>query len=109
MGRYNGSFRFRNAGVPSVDEETGFYDPSGSSDWQDGCECQIDRSVPAKQIIGVDGQTYSYAFDVFIPICFRRDIEVGTEIELTGEFGEVDAFIVKGVDVFNRRYIELWG
>ncbi len=109
MGRYNGTFRYSPLAEARRDPETGFLEVSGSRSFIDGGLCQIEKSIPARQLIGEDGQTHAYTYDVFIPRTFGGSIGIGTVIELTDESGGRDSFTVQGVDDQNRKYIELWG
>ena len=64
--RCNGTFRYTALAGGEKDEDTGFI--TGSEPiWEEGMECQIDKSIPAKQVVGTDGQIYAYTYDVFIP------------------------------------------
>jgi len=106
----NGTFKYKgiqDTGAQSPD--TGWSDYNQTNEWLDGCECQIARSIPAKQLIGTDGQMQAYNYDVFIPKYFDGELLVGTQIQLTGENGNVDYFTIKGADTFTRKYIEIWG
>lgn len=111
--RTNGTFSFKPKTETAVkDPATGWNTYSGNaSGWVEGCECQISRSIPARQITGVDGVIQSYTYDVFIPKYFvdAEKLKTGTEIMLTGEDGNISYFTVSGVDSYNRKYIELWG
>nr|DAF67748.1 MAG TPA: hypothetical protein [Caudoviricetes sp.] len=107
--RINGSFKYKTLSQVVKDPETGLRYSSGGSDWQPGCECQIDKQIPAKQVIGTDGQAYTYSYDVFIPKYFRGELVVGAAIQLYGEDGSVDEIQIKGIDNLNRKYIEVWG
>lgn len=109
MGRYNGSFEYKQVQEATRDEATGFVTGGVSADWLTGCECQIEKSVPASQKIGEDGQMYAYTYDVFIPKHFKGTLTIGTEIKVTNEDGDTDEFTIQGVDNMNRRYIEIWG
>ena len=112
MGRMNATFRYRNPTEPTKDENTGFVTGgSQSSEWVDGGRCQLDKSVPARQVIGTDGQMHSYTYDLFIPRPFHdaSNLTIGTEVEVTMEDGTVDQFTSDGVDNQNRKYVELWG
>lgn len=110
MGLINGTFRYRKSNTDVVrDETTGYLSQSGYSEWKDGCECQIDRAIPARQIISTDGEMHAYNYDVFIPKYFNDDLNVADEIEVVSEEGVSDTFTVQGVDPMNRRYIEIWG
>lgn len=110
MGRYNGTFRYKNAQEPTKDPKTGFLTGGGEGEWADGGRCQIDKHIPAKQIQGTDGQIHSYTWDLFIQRPFHDgDFRIGTIVEITMEDGSVDRFTIQGVDNQNRRYIELWG
>ncbi|CCY36256.1 putative uncharacterized protein [Alistipes sp. CAG:831] len=75
----------------------------------DGCECQIETFVPAKQKIGTDGQMHQYTYDVLIPKCFKGNLDIATPVQITSEDGKVAVFEIQGVDNLNRRYIEIWG
>jgi hypothetical protein len=109
----NGIFRYKvNQKTETKDAKTGWVTyGDGSGEWLDGCECQIDRSIPAKHIIGTDGQTYEYNYDVFIPKYFPDldKLMIGGEIQVIGEDGNSDEFTIQGIDSFNRKYMELWG
>lgn len=109
MARYNGTFKWKP--LPSVqrDSETGFVSSAGSSDWQDGCECQIDKGFPAVVKRGNDGQEHAYNFDVFIPKIADVPFVVGMAVQLTDENGDTNEITVQGVDSLNRRYTEIWG
>lgn len=108
MSRINSSFRFRSIHEASSDEN-GFMTPGGVSEWMDGIECYVEIHIPAKQIIGTDGQVFTYNFSVFIPKYFEGDIEVAQEMELTyDETGKTEIISIKGVDHLNRKYIEVW-
>lgn len=108
--KFNGSFNYRRAGNATVDPTTGFLDDGADSVFVKGCECQIDVTIPAKTIIGSDGQTYAYTYDVFIPKYFRGELAKGDTVQLVGADGrEIETITVKGVDTLNRKYIEIWG
>ena len=111
MGRWNGTFQYRNAQEPEKDPQTGFLvGGDGESEWVPGCRCQIDKVMPAKQYVGTDGQEHTYNYYLFIPKPYKCDgLDIGTEVEITMEDGTVDCFTIQGVDKQNRRYIELWG
>ncbi len=108
MGRNNGTFKYKAIQEGQRDPQTGFI-TGGNSEWLDGCECQIDKSIPAKQVIGTDGQIYTYSYDVFIPKHFRGDLAVGAQFQVTSEEGVTDEFTIQGIDDMNRKYIEVWG
>lgn len=108
MGRNNGTFRYTEIQVEQRDPDTGFI-TEATAEWMDGCECQIDKSIPAKQVVGTDGQTYTYSYDVFIPKYFRGVLAVGARMEITSEEGVTDEFTIQGIDDMNRKYIEVWG
>ncbi|MCM1220399.1 MAG: hypothetical protein NC548_38535 [Lachnospiraceae bacterium] len=108
--KFNGSFNYKQAGDAQVDPTTGFYDNGDDTAFVKGCECQIDVSIPAKTMIGTDGQTYAYTYDVFIPKYFRGELAKGDTIQLVGADGrEIDTITIMGVDTLNRKYIEVWG
>lgn len=110
MARYNGTFKWKPVAAAQKDSETGFpVADSSSVDWQDGCECQIDKGFPAIVKRGVDGQEHAYNYDVFIPKIAGVAFVVGMSVQLTDELGEVAVITVQGVDVLNRRYTEIWG
>lgn len=111
MGRYNGTFNYTSIQSTQEDPDTGFYSTSetSASAWAKGCECQIERSIPARQIIGADGQMYAYTYDVFIPRHFRGELAIGARMQVVSEDGVIDEFTIQGVDSLNRKYIEVWG
>lgn len=108
MGRNNGTFRYTALKEGQRDPKTGFI-TAGASEWLDGCECQIDKSIPAKKVIGTDGQIYTYTYDVFIPKHFNGFLVVGAQFQITSEEGVTDEFTIQGIDDMNRKYIEVWG
>lgn len=96
MGRYNGTFRYKNAQEPTKDPKTGFLTGGGDGEWADGGRCQIDKHIPAKQIQGTDGQIHSYTWDLFIQRPFHDgDFRIGTVVEITMEDGSVDRFTIR--------------
>lgn len=109
--RINGKFLYQSLSQVARDPETGLYSSDDGSDWQPGCECQIDNVVPAKHFIGTDGQEYTYNYNVFIPKHFFGvgDLAIGVLIKVIGENGIEDEFEIKSLDLLNRKYIELWG
>jgi hypothetical protein len=109
MARYNGTFKWKPIGTAQKDPVTGFPVADSGSDWQDGCECQIDKGFPAIVKRGTDGQEYGYNYDVFIPKIADAPFAVGMTVQLTDELGEVSEVTIQGVDVLNRRYTEIWG
>lgn len=110
MGRNNGTFNYRIAQDAQKDQTTGFYTQSDNSDeWLSGCECQIEKQIPAKQKIGVDGQMHAYNYDVFIPKHFSGKLELTAQMQIFGEDGTSDEFTIQGVDNLSRKYIEVWG
>ena len=108
MGRNNGTFRYTALKEGQRDPKTGFI-TAGASEWLDGCECQIDKSIPAKKVIGTDGQIYTYTYDVFIHKHFNGVLVVGAQFQITSEEGVTDEFTIQGIDDMNRKYIEVWG
>lgn len=110
MIRNNGSFRYKHIQEAQKDQATGFYtQPVNADEWIDGCGCQIEKYIPAKQRIGVDGQIQTYNYTVFIPKHWSGNLELTALMEITGEDGSKDEFPIQGVDNFNRKYIEVWG
>lgn len=110
MSRLNGTFRFRNAQEPERDPQTGFLSEADEGEWTDGGRCQIGKNIPARQVIGTDGQEHTYTYDLFVPRPWHGgDLQIGTEIEVTMGDGGTDVFTALGVDNLNRRYIEVWG
>lgn len=109
MGRNNGTFKYTVIQEAQRDPATGFFTEAGASDFLPGCECQIEKSIPAKQIIGEDGQMHAYTYDVFIPKYFKGELAIGAEIEVISEDGVTDKFTIQGIDDLNRKYIEIWG
>lgn len=108
--KYNGSFDYWHGGEVFTDPTTGFTVQGETVAFEEGCECQIDISIPAKHYIGTDGQEYTYQYDIFIPKYFRSEISVGDTVRLYGADGAVIAeFKAQGIDTLNRKYIEIWG
>ncbi len=108
MSRINSTFRYRSIHEASTDEN-GYQIPGSVGEWIDGIECYVEIHIPAKQVIGVDGQVFTYNFSVFIPKYFEGDIDVAQEMELTyDETGKTEIISIKGVDNLNRKYIEVW-
>lgn len=108
--KYNGSFDYWSGGEVFTDPTTGFVHQSDTATEHEGCECQIDISIPAKHFKGTDGQEYTYTYDVFIPKYFRGEIGVGDTIRLyNAEGNRIAEFKAQGVDTLNRKYIEVWG
>lgn len=110
MGRNNGSFRYKIVQEAQRDQATGLYtQPENSGEWINGCECQIERYIPAKQVMGEDGQMHAYNYSVFIPKYFRVELNITDQMQITGENGTTDEFTIQGIDPFNRKYTEVWG
>ena len=61
--RTNGTFEYKPVGSVQTDPKTGFAIPNDKAPFLKGCECQIDKSIPAKQVVGTDGQIYAYTYD----------------------------------------------
>lgn len=106
--RSNGTFKYKEIHSSGMDND-GFYSKSVQSEWINGCECQIEIYIPAKQHIGTDGQVFSYTYEVFIPKHFKGELDLTTPLMLIGEDGSCDETTIKGVDNHNRKYIALWG
>lgn len=107
--RINGTFDYRPVGDVQTDPATGFVVSADDAPFLKGCECQIDKSIPAKQVVGTDGQIYAYNYDVFIPKYFNGELAIGCTVRITSEDGVTDDFSVLGIDDMNRKYIEIWG
>lgn len=107
--RTNGTFEYKPVGSVQTDPKTGFAIPNDKVPFLQGCECQIDKSIPAKQVVGTDGQIYAYNYDVFIPKYFNGELAIGCTVRVTSESGTTDEFSVLGIDDMNRKYIEVWG
>lgn len=108
--KFNGSFNYRHVGEVEKDPDTGFISTVQENKFERGCECQIDFNIPAKQIIGTDGQVFTYTFDVFIPKYFTGELSIGDKIQLIyGNGNVIDEFTIKGIDTINRKVIEIWG
>lgn len=106
--RTNATFRYKPVSQGGVDDD-GHVMPGTSTNWVDGIECYVEIHIPAKQIIGVDGQVFNYNYSVFIPKFFEGSFSVTGEMELTyDESGEEEIITIKGVDHLNRKYIEVW-
>lgn len=112
MGRNNGTFRYKVVQEAQRDQATGFYtkpDNSDADEWLPGCECQVEKHIPAKHIIGTDGQMYAYNYSVFISKYFDGELGLATIMQIIGEDGSTDEFTIQGIDNMNRKYIEVWG
>lgn len=108
--RFNGTFRYKPVvDETTIDTTTGFPIEEASVAFVEGCECQIDISIPARNVVGTDGQKYAYSYDVFIPKYFSGDVVVGSEVQVTFFDGRIETFYCQGIDNTNRKYIELWG
>ena len=107
--RINGTFEYKPIGNVQTDPTTGFVVSADDTPFLKGCECQIDKSIPAKQVVGTDGQPYSNNYDVFIPIYLNGELAIGCTVRVTSESGTTDEFSVLGIDDMNRKYIEVWG
>lgn len=56
MARNNGTFRYTALPLEATrDEATGFYTDDDAPVWVKGCECQVEKFIPAKQRLGTDG------------------------------------------------------
>lgn len=107
--RQNGTFSYRPVGYAEVDPTTGYFRKSAEASVVPGCRCQIDKSIPAKQVIGADGQSYAYTYDVFVfRMDFNGELSIGDTVSITSEEGWSDEFTIRGIDI-NRKYIEIWG
>lgn len=113
MGRYNGIFFYDSPiSRQERDEATGFYNGSVATipNMIEGGDCQLEKSIPAKQVIGTDGQVFTYSYTVFLPKhSFKGELEIGTKVQVQTEYGTVEEFTIIGIDNLNRRYIEVWG
>lgn len=107
--RINGTFEYKPVGEVQTDPDTGFLIDGTETPFIKGCECQIDKSIPAKRIVGTDGEISTYTYDVFIPKYFVGELAIGSTMRITSEDGGVDVFSVLGIDDMNRKYIEVWG
>jgi hypothetical protein len=106
--RNNGTFQYKEV-QPSEKGANGFYNQPAASEWLPGCECYIEKHIPAKQLIGEDGRTFSYTYEVFIPKHFRGVLNVTTPFQISCEDGSSDVFSILGVDNLNKRCIIVWG
>ena len=53
MARNNGTFRYTALPLEATrDEATGFYTDDDAPVWVKGCECQVEKFIPAKQRLG---------------------------------------------------------
>lgn len=109
MSRINAKFRIKSV-QPIIKDDYGFINHTPNEGWIDGCECYVEKHIPAKQIIGIDGQVYTYSYSVFIPKHYNGILEVTQEMQLIyNDTGKVETMTVKGVDDLNRKHIEVWG
>lgn len=108
--RHNGKFQYAAIPIAEQDPNTGFYKESGEEVWMEGCRCQIDKSIPAKQIVGSDGQMFQYTYDVLLfEADFKGELGIGMNVRLIFDNGKEDEMTIQGIDDTNGRYIEIWG
>lgn len=109
MSRYNATFKHKQLGTLTKGAN-GFYTQSqDGGDWIPGCECYVEKSIPAKQRIGTDGQIFTYTYEVFIPKHYRGILELNAPFSIQMEDGTDDEFSILGIDNLNRRSIIIWG
>ncbi|HBG40084.1 MAG TPA: hypothetical protein DDW85_01555 [Porphyromonadaceae bacterium] len=106
--RANGRFKYKTL-QGSGKDENGLDVPSSPIDWIVGIECQIDKYVPAKQRIGVDGSVFTYSYEIFIPKYFQGKLDLTAQILLECEDGSEVELAILGIDNLNRKYIAVWG
>lgn len=108
--RHNGKIQYAAIPIAEQDPNTGFYKESGEEVWMEGCRCQIDKSIPAKQIVGSDGQMFQYTYDVLLfEADFKGELGIGMNVRLIFDNGKEDEMTIQGIDDTNGRYIEIWG
>ena len=67
MARNNGTFRYSTLPLEATrDEATGFYTDDDAPGWMKGGECQVERFIPAKERLGMDGRMYLWTFGVVV-------------------------------------------
>jgi hypothetical protein len=108
MSRNNGTFKYK-AIRQSERDENGFYQSDTDSEWLEGCECYIEKSSPARQLIGTDGQVFTYSYEVYIPKYFKGELNLTSRLKLFGEDGSEDEISVIGIDSLNRKTTIVWG
>jgi hypothetical protein len=108
MGRNNGTFKYK-AVQEAQKDANGFYDTGAPSEWIDGCECYIEKHIPAKQMIGEDGQSFSYTYEIFIPKYFKGELTLTAPLKFIGEDGSSDDISILGIDNYNRKVTIVWG
>lgn len=109
MGRNNATFSYKQT-QSLVKGSKGFYTPSSYPvEWIPGCECYVEKSIPAKQKIGVDGQVFTYNYEVFIPNHFTGKLEQNAPFLIQCQDGSQTEITIQGIDNLNRRYIIVWG
>ena len=109
MSRYNATFRHKQHGTLTKGSN-GFYSQSeDGGEWINGCECYVERYIPAKQRTGTDGQIFTYNYEVFIPKHYRNKLDLNAPFQILMEDGTDDEFTIQGIDNLNRRSIILWG
>ena len=109
--RYNATFRYNPVQNSGSHDNEGFYDPGSSApDWIDGIECYVEKHIPAKQVMGIDGQIFTYNYTIYIPKWFDQcKLEVTGTLEITyNESVGRETITIKGVDDINRKNIEIW-
>ncbi len=106
--RTNASFRYKTLATDPYKDENGYLQPGTPGAWVNGIECMVEAHLPAKQIMGVDGQLIAGNYSVYIEKYFEGDLSVAQDVEITfDESGKTEIANIKGIDLLNRKYIEL--
>lgn len=104
---YNATFRYRKSAQPTRDAN-GFLTDSPAGEFVDGALCQAERVVPAKHLIGTDGQEFVYSYEVFMPRSYSGTLEIGDMIELTFDTGHVVTSPIVGIDITDKKTLVVW-
>ncbi|MBQ6070013.1 MAG: hypothetical protein IJK84_10970 [Bacteroidales bacterium] len=104
---YNATFRYKKSAQPARDAN-GFLTDSPASEYVDGALCQAERVVPARHLIGTDGQEFAYSYEVFMPRNYSSVLEIGDTLELTFDTGHTATAPIVGIDITNKKTLVVW-
>ena len=69
---------------------------------------QAERVVPARHLIGTDGQEFAYSYEVFMPRNYSSVLEIGDTLELTFDTGHTATAPIVGIDITNKKTLVVW-
>lgn len=104
---YNATFRYKKSAQPTRDAN-GFLTDSPASEYVDGALCQAERVVPARHLIGTDGQEFAYSYEVFMPRNYSSVLEIGDTLELAFDTGHTATAPIVGLDITNKKTLVVW-